>query len=203
MQLIGRFTSPYVRRVGATLNLYGLPYENVALSFREQPIEVARFNPLVRVPALVLDSGEILVDSSAILDHLDQIVGPGRALTPATGAERRAVQHCLALSIGVCEKAITAMIEKVRRPVDKFWQDAFAKSIRQARSGLSALEALAVKEWLSCGRMTQADVTTAVVLDYIDRAIPEVLTDGYPHLAALRERANANPAIGITRPHVH
>ncbi|MFO1072010.1 MAG: glutathione S-transferase N-terminal domain-containing protein [Geminicoccaceae bacterium] len=43
-------------------------------------------NPLGQVPALVLDCGETLIDSAAILDWLDDKVGPERALVPAHGA---------------------------------------------------------------------------------------------------------------------
>ena len=73
MKLIGRSLSPFVRRVAATLNLYGLPFEQLQLATSTDGAAIAGYNPLGRVPSLVLDTGEVLVDSAAILDHLDEV----------------------------------------------------------------------------------------------------------------------------------
>jgi len=91
MILIGPNRSPYTRRVAITLNIYGMAYEQRPLSGFDDRAAVRASNPLGRIPALVLDSGETLVDSVAIIDHLDEIYGRERALTPAAGADRRAV----------------------------------------------------------------------------------------------------------------
>jgi glutathione S-transferase len=88
--LYGRHASPFVRRVAVTLRLYGIGYQHVPLMpFGPDKMELARFNPIARVPALQLEDGEMLVDSAVILDHLDQIAGPRRALTPAAGVRWR------------------------------------------------------------------------------------------------------------------
>ena len=67
---------------------------------------VQAVNALGRIPALVLDGGEVLVDSAAIVDHLDATYGGDRALTPAAGAERRAVLRVAALMMGACDKLL-------------------------------------------------------------------------------------------------
>ena len=69
MLLVGRDLSPFVRRCGVTLRLYGLPFEQVEYSTATQLEEIRRYNRLGRVPVLVLDSGENLIDSNAILHH--------------------------------------------------------------------------------------------------------------------------------------
>ena len=89
LRLIGHYDSPFVRRVGISLHVLGMPFERELLSVFGDAEEMRAFNPLVRVPALVLDDGECLIDSAAILDHLDEIAGPGRALLPAGGKARR------------------------------------------------------------------------------------------------------------------
>ena len=71
MLLIGVNRSPFTRRVAITLNIYGVPFEQHALSGFDNRAEVRASNPLGRIPALVLDSGETLIDSNAIIDHLD------------------------------------------------------------------------------------------------------------------------------------
>jgi glutathione S-transferase len=204
LQLIGYNRSPFVRRVAATLNLYGIPFEQLALRARDQGAEIARHNPLARVPALVLDGGETLVDSAAILDHLDELVGPERALTPPRGAERRAVLRCVMLGVGAAEKAVMAFFEKALRPTERVWPERAERLLGQVQGGLGALDALLAAhggEWLACGRMTQADVTATVALDYVDVAVPEAAAEGrFPRLAALRDRVDALDAAGRTHP---
>jgi glutathione S-transferase len=107
MVLYGRYASPFVRRVGVTLRLYGVGYRHVPLMpFGPDKAELAKFNPIARVPALQLASGEMLIDSAAILDHLDQAAGPLASLTPATGAARRHVLRLLAVALGANEKLV-------------------------------------------------------------------------------------------------
>src|SRR5260221_12223030 len=106
MLLIGVNRSPYTRRVAITLTAYGLSYEQRDLSGFGTRSDVSAANPLGRIPALVLDNGETLIDSAAIIDHLDELVGRDRALTPASGAERRAVLRVAALMMGACDKGL-------------------------------------------------------------------------------------------------
>ena len=58
--LIGQFDSPFVRRVAIALNLYGMAYEHRPWSVFGDADKIAPFNPLIRVPTLVLDSGDVL-----------------------------------------------------------------------------------------------------------------------------------------------
>src|SRR5262245_49411407 len=89
MKLVGRYDSPYVRRVGVSLHVLAMPFEHVPLSPFSQSAEFRRYAAIGRMPALVLDEGGTLIESAAILDYLDEIAGPARALIPATGLERR------------------------------------------------------------------------------------------------------------------
>src|SRR5262245_15359990 len=123
MILIGQLDSPYVRRVAVSLVVLGLPFERQLLSVFRHADEMRRFNPLGRVPSLVLDDGTTLVDSAAILDYLDELVGPERALLPRSGAARRDALRVMALATGCCDKAI-AMAYEHRRPrelIDANW----------------------------------------------------------------------------------
>src|SRR4051795_12057298 len=81
MMLVGVNRSPFTRRVAITLAVYGMPYEQLPFSGFNDRAEVRASNPLGRIPALILDDGEVLVDSGAIIDHLDEAFGRDRALT--------------------------------------------------------------------------------------------------------------------------
>ena len=88
MKLIGLFDSPYVRRVAVSMRLLGFPFEHVALSVFRNQDEMRQINPLVKVPMLVLDSGEKLIESTFILDYLDGEAAPEKRLMPAAGHAR-------------------------------------------------------------------------------------------------------------------
>src|SRR5262245_48178331 len=88
MLLIGVNRSPYTRRVAITLTAYGVAYEQKCVSGFGNREEVRQANPLGRIPALVLDNGEALLDSGAIIDHLDEVYGGEQPLTPRSGADR-------------------------------------------------------------------------------------------------------------------
>ena len=93
MILIGQYDSPFVRRVAIALRLYGLAFEHRPWSTFGDADKIAAFNPLRRVPTLVLDDGEVLIESAAILDYLDELVGPAKAMI-ARQRRRAAATPC-------------------------------------------------------------------------------------------------------------
>lgn len=198
MQLVGRLLSPFVRRVAATLNIYGLPYESMPLSTITDGAAIQALNPIGRVPALVLDGGEALVDSSAIIDHLDELVGDA-ALTPRSGDDRRAVMRAVAIGLGATEKAVAAFYEGQRRPEGLRWAEGLAGLQAQAQAGFAALEAMLDGDFLCLGRLTQADLTAVVGYDFAMKVSPALVEGRYPRLAALVLRLNGDARIGGTR----
>lgn len=199
MQLIGGYGSPFVRRVGITLHLYGVAFEHLPLSTADQAT-VEQYSPLGRIPALVLDSGEPLSDSSAIIDHLDEMQAD-RALTPRSGPDRRAVLALTAIALATGDKYVAAWYECTARPESHRWTPWLDRLQRQVRQGLDALEARIDGEYLYGGRLTQADVTTAAVLDAIRFDMEALSPQGsYPKLSALSARLAELPAFARTHP---
>ena len=115
MFLIGQYDSPFVRRVAIALRLYDLPFEHKPWSTFGDADKIAPYNPLRRVPTLVLDSGEALIESAMILDYLDETVGPEKAMLPAKGAERRSQLRICALAMGLGDKGVSLLYERVLR----------------------------------------------------------------------------------------
>jgi glutathione S-transferase len=168
MILVGQYDSPYVRRVAVTLNHLGLAFARRDLSVFGDAAEMRKINPLGRVPSLVLDDGEILVDSAAILDHLDEVVGPQRALLPAGGAERRHALQIVMLATGAMDKAITLGYEHLLRPAGLRHQPWIDRNKTQLDSAIVALEALVPDNgWLGGGRLLQPDITLAAAMGYL------------------------------------
>ena len=112
MILIGQYDSPFVRRVGIALHLYDMAYEHRPWSVFGDAERLARYNPLRRVPTLVLDDGEVLIESAAILDHLDELAGPATALIADHGPDRRHALKVCALATGLADKAVSLFYER-------------------------------------------------------------------------------------------
>lgn len=202
MILIGRYLSPFVRRVAVSLKLTGQAFEHRALSTVDDLAEVKKLNPLGRVPALVLDDGEVLVDSNAILDHIDELAGPARALLPAAGKPRREALQTVGIAYGVLEKGVAAVYERTKRPkelVHAPWRDHLDG---QVKAGLAALEArLGDRTWFGGAKPNQADITTVVALDFLGVMLPALVEKGaHPRLEALVRLADALPAFVETKP---
>jgi glutathione S-transferase len=186
MLLIGRNRSPFSRRVAVSLRILGLEYEHHAFTAWTHLGEVRKLNPVGRVPALVLDDGEVLFDSAAILDYLDGMVGPDRALIPALEPERRRVLRIVACAMGVLEKVVAVLYANTMYPPEKLHQPWVAHNEAQAASGLRWLNNLPNRKWLAGDRISQADVTTAVMLDFTRIVNPAMLeAEPYPRLESL------------------
>jgi glutathione S-transferase len=116
MILVGQYGSPFVRRVGVSLRVLGFAHEHDTRSVFTNFDVMRRTNPLRRVPSLILDDGKVLLDPAAILDWLDQFVGPEQALVPAAGTRRRRVLRGVALATGAIDKPSAAAAERLIRP---------------------------------------------------------------------------------------
>ena len=122
MFLIGQYDSPFTRRVAIALRLYDLPFEHRPWSTFGEGDKIAPYNPLRRVPTLVLASGEVLIESTAILDYLDEWVGPDKAMIAMRGPERRHALKICALATGLGDKAVSLVYERVlRKDALKLW----------------------------------------------------------------------------------
>ena len=187
MILIGQYDSPFVRRVAIALRLYDLPFEHRPWSTFGDGDRIATFNPLRRVPTLVLDNGEVLIESAAILDHLDEVVGPARAMIADRGDLRRHALKVCALATGLADKAVSLVYEHVlHQTTSEQW---IARCRTQISGVLDALEADKAgrqreKEWFG-DAIGHADIAVACVLRFTREAHPGLFDQKlWPALAA-------------------
>jgi glutathione S-transferase len=198
MVLVGQYDSPYVRRVAISLRVLGFEYAHDTRSVFADFDAMRAVNPLGRIPALILDDGEVLIDSAAILDWLDQSVGPERALVPVAGAERRRALRRIALATGAIDKVGAAAYERLLRPAALRWPEWI---LRCRTQGAGAIAALAAEPWPQRARLEQAEITTACTIRYVRMADPDLIPPGrYPTLDALSARCEALPAFVATWP---
>ncbi len=196
IKLVGRNLSPYTRRCAIVMHELGVPHERVILStYGDDQQKLFRYNPLGRVPALVLDDGETLIESAAILDHLLQQHDREGRLLPAGGKPRRDCLAVIALATGVMDKGVAAVYEVRRRPPEKVHQPWRDHLVAQARGGLQALETMPKDRWRQGAAMDLAAISVGVMMSFLGVLSPDIAADGaYPGLAALRERAESTPS---------
>jgi glutathione S-transferase len=192
--LVGRYDSPYVRRVGISLHLLAMSFELLPLSPFSQATQLRQLNPIGRMPVLILATGEVLIESAAILDYLDEVVGPSRALLPASGELRRRCLRILASATAACDKAIAINYER-RRPGDRILVDWIVRCRMQLDAALSELESFKRLSWPTHDRLMQTDITTACTVGYVRRVELDALPEGrYPYLEELAARCEAESA---------
>ena len=198
MILVGQYDSPYTRRVAVSLGMLGFAFEHDTRSVFGDFDSMRTVNPLGRVPSLTLPNGTTLIDSAAILDWLDQTVGPERALLPPGGASRQEALQRIALATGTIDKVMAIAYERLIRPAHYRWPDWISRCRTQAEGGIAAL---AAQSWPADAPVDQACITAACMIRYICLADPDLLPWGrYPSLDALSQRCEALPAFKATYP---
>ena len=198
MILIGQYDSPFVRRVGIALRLYGLAFEHRPWSTFGDADLIAPFNPLRRVPTLVLDDGEVLIESGAILDHLDELVGPARALIAEGGEARRQALKVCALATGLSDKAVALFYELVlHAPVSEQWVVRCRTQIGGVLTALETSRAAERTRFWHGDAIGHADIAVACALRHLREAHPGLFDDRpWP---ALAEHAATCEALEVFR----
>lgn len=194
MILIGQYDSPFVRRVAIALRLYGLPFEHRPWSTFGDGDKIAAHNPLRRVPTLVLDGGEALIESAAILDYLDELVGPERAMIAVRGPERRHALKICSLASGLGDKAVSLLYERVLRKdhQSEVWVSRCRAQIGGVLDALEKARAAIASPFWSGAAIGHADVAVACALRFTGEAHAGVFDDvRHPALAAHAARCEA------------
>jgi glutathione S-transferase len=196
MILIGQYDSPFVRRVAIAMRLYGLAFEHRPWSTFGDADKIAPFNPLRRVPTLVLSDGEALIESTIILDYLDELAGPEKAMIAAGGPERRHALKICALATGLADKAVSLLYERVLRKdqCSKIWVERCQAQIGGVLDVLEKERAAIASPFWSGVKISHADIAVACVLRFTGEAHPRLVDPAaHPALADHAARCEAMP----------
>ncbi|MBL8311167.1 MAG: glutathione S-transferase family protein [Burkholderiales bacterium] len=198
MILIGQFDSPFVRRVAIALRMYGIAFEHRPWSVFGDAEKIRPYNPLIRVPTLVLPGGEVLIESHSILDYLDSLVAPERVLFPRGEPARRRALKVAALATGVGEKAVSLFYEqRLHSATSDVW-------VQRCRSQIAAT--LGVLELDRAGRDQpywfgadpgHADIAVTVVIRFLNEAHPGLVDMKF--FPTLAEHAGQMEALSVFR----
>jgi glutathione S-transferase len=195
-------TSPYVRKVMVVALETGLAERIERIPTTVVPTkrndDVARVNPLVKVPALTTDDGLVLYDSPVICDYLDTLHS-GTKLFPASGKARWLALRQQALGDGILDAAILGRYE-VLRPQELQWSDWIDAQLRKVRGALGALE-IEVEAGELGGPLSIGQITVACALGYLDfRYATEEWRSRHRRLAAWFDEFSKRKSIELTAP---
>jgi glutathione S-transferase len=194
MILVGQYDSPVTRRIAIALNHYGMPFLRDTRSIFGDAAAVGKISPLARIPALVLDDGEVLIDSAAILDHLDEQADDA-ALIPASGPARRRVLQMTALAQGTLEKVAAVVYERHFHCAEHRSTDWLDRCLGQAHAGLDELTRRLAAPYACGATLTHADVMITTLIWYMRDRMDEVLSPTtHAPLIALAEHCETLPA---------
>jgi glutathione S-transferase len=196
MILIGQYDSPVVRRVGIALTLYHLPFEHRPWSTFGDVEQIRPYNPLTRVPTLVLDDGEVLIESHSILDYLDGLVPAADRMFPVTEPKRHQALKVAALATGISEKAVSLFYEKrLHKEVSDIWVERCRGQINGALAELEANRKKRTGDHWFGNAIGHADIAIACALRFIPEAHPGLISmTAFPALGADAARLEALPA---------
>src|ERR1700722_17480379 len=196
MKLIGMLDSPYVRRVAVSLQLLGVSFEHRSLSVFSTFEDFREINPVVKAPSLVCDDGEVLMDSTLIIEYAESIADSRRSLMPHALAERQHTLHDIGLALAACEKSISIVYERSLRPPEKLHQPWVSRVTGQLLAAYQLLETEISSRppIITSADINQAGVSVAVAWHFTQLMIPDVVAASkFPILRAFSERAERLP----------
>ena len=200
LKLIANTTSPYGRKVRIALAEKKFEYQFSEVSPWTPENPVHAFNPLGKIPVLVLDDGTHLYDSRVIVEYLDT-VSPVSRLIPEPSRQRIAVKRLEALADGLSEAAIAIVLER-RRPVRQQSKEWIERQQMKLVAGTAELaEELADKLWCNGEAYSLADIAAGCALGYLSFRRAELeWSHEFTNLDKLVGKLGKRPAFAETIP---
>jgi glutathione S-transferase len=200
MKLIIARPSPYARKARVALIEKGIEFETVVDNPWLPDAEVARRNPLGKVPTLVLDDGRVIHDSPVIVEYLETLNAPP-ALIPASPALRIEHKQVEATADGICDAVVLIRLEATR-PAEKQSSDWVARQSGKIEAGVAELtRRLGEREWFTESGFGLAEVATVCMLEYLDFRHPQFdWRAAAPNLERLFQRLSGRASFARTKP---
>lgn len=191
MKLIGMLDSPYVRRVAVSLRRMGIAFEHESVSVFRGMARFRELNPVIKAPTFITDDGQVLMESSLILDYVECLKGVGNGLMPVALAERARTLRLTGLALVAYEKAVQIYYERNLRPAEIQHAPWVGRVSEQLKTACAELERELIARPLSVGQdIGQDGISIAVGWSFIQLVVPDQASaESYPVLAAFASEA--------------
>jgi len=201
MKLTFSPASPFARKVRIAAIELGLidriGFAPVTVAPGQPNDEYSQINPVKKLPALILDNGEVIVDSYVIVEYLDELAGGGK-LVPASGAARWRVKSDHSMLQGMLDSMLLCRYEKMVRPEPLRWQAWTDDHWSRAWNGMARFEQDAD---MLARPLDIAQITLICVLGYADFRFADCgWRKAYPKLDAFHEKMLGRPSVKISVP---
>lgn len=201
MKLIGTYTSPFVRKARIVLAEKKIDCEFIVESPWVAGNTIPQYNPLGKIPALVLDDETVIYDSRVIVEHLDNGT-PNNKLIPPSGRERMLVKRWEALGDGLCEAAVAAFLEGKRKDGEKSEGWIKRQTDRIVRTVAAINSDIGEQPWCNGNAFSLADITIGSALGYLDLRLPNLdWRSDNPNVLRLYEKLMQRQSFIDTVPH--
>jgi maleylpyruvate isomerase len=204
VKLYTYFRSSAAYRVRIALNLKGLQYDMVPVHLtkdggQQRKAEFQKVNPQMRVPALELSSGDVLTQSLAIIEYLDDIE-PEPPFLPADALDRahvRALAQVVACDIHPLNNLIA--LQYLKRTLKHEQPEIDAWYHHWVIDGFKALEQMLKPGPYAYGaHVTLADI--CLVPQVYNARRLKVPLDAFPNIVAVEQACLKLPAFDKARP---
>lgn len=201
MKLIGSLASPYVRKVRVVLAEKKLDYQFVLENVWAADTTIDQLNPLGKVPSLIMEDGDVLIDSRVMVEYLDTLT-PVCKLLPPNGRERADIKCWEALADGVLDAAILVRLERTQRPPELQSEQWTERQMRKVHKGLEVVAArLGESPYCAGIHYSLADVAVGCMLGWLSFRFPEIDWRGsHPNLARLYDKLSERQSFKDTIP---
>lgn len=200
MRLVGMLDSPYVRRVAVSLRYLEIPFEQSEISVFRSIEAFGKINPLLKAPSFVCDDGEVLMDSTLILEYAERLPKVEKTLMPEALSDYQKAIRLIGLGLNACDKTVQIEYER-KRPSDKQHQPWIERIHSQLTAAYDLLEAQAANthDWLVDGQFSQADLTVSVAWQFTQFMMSDAIDiNKYPAISVLSQKAEARPEFMAT-----
>lgn len=200
MKLIGSPTSPYVRKVRIVFAEKKLDYQMEIENVWEPDTKIQTFNPIGKVPCLLVEDDDAIYDSRVIVEYLDTL-SPVSRLIPQAGRERTDVKCWEALADGLLDAAVMIIKEK-QRPAEQISHDWIERQVGKVNAALAAMsKGLGDQSFCTGINYSLADVTVGCALGYLDFRFADIdWRATYPNLAQFYAKVSARPSFADSQP---
>lgn len=201
MKLIGSLASPYVRKVRVVLAEKKLDCQFELENVWSTETAIQKFNPLGKVPSLVMEDGSVMIDSRVMVEYLDTLT-PVCKLLPPNGRERADIKCWEALADGVLDAAVLVRLERTQRPPELQSEAWIARQMLKVQRGLASMaDKLGEQAYCAGIHYSLADVAVGCALGWLLFRFPEIdWRDSHPNLARLYDKLSERPSFKDTVP---
>ena len=193
LQLISATPSPYARKVRIALAEKGIAFELLTEVPWNDTTSTPKFNPLEKLPVLILEDGSSVYESSYILQYLE-LKYPTPPMLPADADGILAARKLEVLCDGVCDALVLTFFERMRG--DGASPEWTARQRRKIDGGVKEMARLVGKgDWAVGDRFSLGDIAAGTLVGYMTVRFPELpWRTQYPNLAALSDRLEQRPS---------